>query len=40
MTDSAAIPVPPQPQRVRKPDWIRVKAPTSPGYHETRKLMR
>ncbi|MFC4595463.1 lipoyl synthase, partial [Sphingobium tyrosinilyticum] len=28
MTDSAAIPVPPQPQRVRKPDWIRVKAPT------------
>jgi lipoic acid synthetase len=27
-------------QRQRKPDWIRVKAPTSPGYHETRKLMR
>jgi lipoyl synthase len=26
--------------RPRKPDWIRVKAPTSPGYHETRKLMR
>src|SRR5690606_20681106 len=26
--------------RVRKPDWIRVKAPTSPGYAETRKLMR
>jgi lipoic acid synthetase len=26
--------------RQRKPDWIRVKAPTSPGYHETRKLMR
>lgn len=24
----------------RKPDWIRVKAPTSPEYHETRKLMR
>jgi lipoic acid synthetase len=24
----------------RKPDWIRVKAPTSPVYHETRKLMR
>src|SRR3546814_8103729 len=27
-------------QRSRKPDWIRVKAPTSPGYAETRKLMR
>ncbi len=24
----------------RKPDWIRVKAPTSKGYHETRELMR
>jgi lipoic acid synthetase len=24
----------------RKPDWIRVRAPTSPIYHETRKLMR
>ncbi len=24
----------------RKPEWIRVKAPTSPGYHDTRKLMR
>ena len=24
----------------RKPDWIRVKAPNSPVYHETRKLMR
>jgi lipoic acid synthetase len=24
----------------RKPDWIRVKAPTSAAYHETRKLMR
>ncbi|HEX7784194.1 MAG TPA: lipoyl synthase [Sphingobium sp.] len=29
----------PQP-RQRKPDWIRVKAPTSPGYIETKKLMR
>ncbi|MGH6784344.1 MAG: lipoyl synthase, partial [Sphingomicrobium sp.] len=27
-------------QRQRKPDWIRVKAPTSQGYAETRKLMR
>ncbi len=26
--------------RKRKPDWIRVKAPVSKGYHETRKLMR
>ena len=28
------------PARVRKPDWIRVKAPTSPGFAETRRLMR
>ncbi|NTZ41656.1 lipoyl synthase [Altererythrobacter sp. SALINAS58] len=26
--------------RQRKPDWIRVKAPTSKGFQETRKLMR
>jgi lipoyl synthase len=26
--------------RTRKPDWIRVKAPTSAGYAETRRLMR
>jgi lipoyl synthase len=26
--------------RARKPDWIRVKAPTSKGYGETRQLMR
>ncbi len=26
--------------RTRKPDWIRVKAPTSPGFNETRRLMR
>ena len=25
---------------IRKPDWIRVKAPTSPQYAETRRLMR
>jgi lipoic acid synthetase len=24
----------------RKPEWIRVKAPVSPEYHETRRLMR
>jgi lipoic acid synthetase len=29
-----------KPERQRKPDWIRVKAPTSKGYGETRKLMR
>ena len=28
---------PPQP---KKPDWIRVKAPTSAGYKETREIMR
>ena len=31
-----AVPVP----RQRKPDWIRVKAPVSKGYNETRELMR
>ena len=29
-----------RPERVRKPDWIRVKAPTSTGFAETRALMR
>ena len=29
-----------RPPRQRKPDWIRVKAPVSQGYNETRKLMR
>ena len=24
----------------RKPDWIRVRAPTSPGYHHTKELVR
>ncbi len=24
----------------RKPDWLRVKAPNSPAYHETRQMMR
>src|SRR5579864_13977 len=28
------------PPKQRKPDWIRVKAPVSEGYHQTRKLMR
>lgn len=31
---------PPGPERKRKPDWIRVKAPVSKGYHQTRELMR
>lgn len=26
--------------RARKPEWLRVRAPTSPAYAETRKLMR
>ncbi|WP_109806870.1 lipoyl synthase [Sphingosinithalassobacter portus] len=30
----------PRPERQRKPDWIRVKAPTSEMVAETRKLMR
>ncbi|RJT26454.1 lipoyl synthase [Chakrabartia godavariana] len=32
--------VPAQAERVRKPDWIRVKAPTSVGFAETKALMR
>ena len=31
---------PATPPRQRKPDWIRVKAPVSQGYADTRKLMR
>ncbi|WP_235976487.1 lipoyl synthase [Sandaracinobacteroides hominis] len=27
-------------ERVRKPEWLRVRAPTSPAFAETRKLMR
>jgi lipoic acid synthetase len=48
MNDLANQPKPPadnskveaRPPRQRKPDWIRVRAPVSQGYHETRKLMR
>ncbi|WP_176472921.1 lipoyl synthase [Sphingomonas lenta] len=29
-----------RPERQRKPDWIRVKAPTSVGFAETKQLMR
>jgi lipoic acid synthetase len=39
MSEADPISVPPVP-RMRKPDWIRVKAPVSAGYMETRKLMR
>ena len=41
MNDLASAPqMPARPERQRKPDWIRVKAPVSKGYHETRQLMR
>lgn len=41
MNDIAAKPAEPlATERARKPDWIRVKAPTSKGYGETRQLMR
>jgi len=37
MNDLSAAP---RPERQRKPDWIRVKAPTSEGFAATRALMR
>ncbi|HEY6817218.1 MAG TPA: lipoyl synthase [Croceibacterium sp.] len=37
MNDLSAAP---RPARERKPDWIRVKAPVSKGFQETRDLMR
>jgi lipoic acid synthetase len=41
MNDLANAPhLEPRPERQRKPDWIRVKAPTSREYGETRELMR
>jgi len=41
MNDPApVIAAPPRPERQRKPDWIRVKAPGGTGFAETRKLMR
>lgn len=39
MTD-ISLPMPEQAPRVRKPEWLRVRAPTSPAFAETRKLMR
>jgi len=38
MNDQSPMSVPAP--RQRKPDWIRVKAPVSKGYTETRDLMR
>ncbi len=41
MNDQSPIAAPAErPARIRKPDWIRVKAPVSKGYEETRGLMR
>lgn len=40
MNDQSPIAAQERPARARKPDWIRVKAPTSKGYEETRGLMR
>ncbi len=37
MTEPSPLP---RPERQRKPDWIRVKAPTSAGFAETRAMMR
>ncbi|MEY4269700.1 MAG: hypothetical protein RLZZ58_916 [Pseudomonadota bacterium] len=37
---NAPTTMPDRPQRARKPDWIRVKAPGSPVYTETQRLMR
>jgi lipoic acid synthetase len=46
--DTVASPAPRHPEKahrpetplLRKPDWIRVKAPGSPGYAETRRIVR
>ncbi|HEX7710228.1 MAG TPA: lipoyl synthase [Sphingomonadaceae bacterium] len=41
MNDLANAPRPAEePRRQRKPDWIRVKAPVSTGFQQTRALMR
>ena len=40
MSEADPALVPQNQPRPRKPDWIRVKAPVSQGYLETRKLMR
>src|SRR3712207_6683729 len=40
MSEADPIIAPEPRHRLRKPNWIRVKAPTSVGFAETRKLMR
>ena len=40
MSDSKVTPIKQNPERLPKPAWLRVRAPTSPEYHATRKLMR
>ncbi|MBT6443036.1 MAG: lipoyl synthase [Alphaproteobacteria bacterium] len=40
MSDSTVTPIKQHAERLPKPDWLRVRAPTSPEYHATRKLMR
>ena len=40
MSDSTVTPIKQHPERLPKPAWLRVRAPTSPEYHATRKLMR
>lgn len=39
MADMQSLP-PQEPTKLKKPDWIRVKAPVSEGYKSTRDLMR
>jgi len=40
MADSIVTPIKKCANRAPKPPWLRVKAPNSPEYHATRKLMR
>jgi lipoic acid synthetase len=40
MPDSQVAPLKPRTDRQPKPGWLRVKAPTSPAYNATRRLMR
>ena len=40
MSDSTVTPIRERAKRPPKPPWLRVKAPSSPEYHATRKLMR
>ena len=40
MSEADPAMLPTTPPRQRKPDWIRVKAPVSAGFMETKKLMR